>query len=224
MSVEDSQLTSAFASELFDDLLEIVHPAGGSLTQNHEPIHLDFPGSVITLFLDHISTSNSSIPIMTVTEIASLLIFAEFAICDSLIDKARARLIGATKECPFELLVLASDRDDIELAKDALRVMMSIHYHHEFNISGPHEFVYNHKNVKIVNYLQRLSLAFRFALREASRRAMEIRGSKYVDGMPGRYLVDHWANTLADDFEFTKYTRAIPPIHRPVQTIYFWTQ
>ncbi|WWC66686.1 uncharacterized protein I206_100590 [Kwoniella pini CBS 10737] len=185
-------------SQFFDGLLGITQQKGQNLNGNDDPIRLDHSGSTISLFLDLASVSEPYVPTTTISEAAALLKLVDFAICDGLIDKARASLMEASKDEPFELLVVASDRNDVEMAKYALRKIDSTAYRCQFLSSGV--TLSDQAHISIKTYLRRLSPSFHLALLEASSVAGEVRSHRYESLRPGRFLSEDWSDSVAKKF------------------------
>ncbi|WWC85936.1 uncharacterized protein L201_000806 [Kwoniella dendrophila CBS 6074] len=166
-----------------------------------EPIHLQFSSFTISLFLDLAGACNPCIPDIRINQAVDLLDFLEFAICDNLVDKARDVLMKAAENEPFEILVIASNRDDLDMFKHALRQVNTIRYKARFHQNLP-----GRKNVEkrrldlIKQYFQRLTISYHLALLHA---LMQICTTElFVDR--NIVLTQDWCE-IADDFDPSRF-------------------
>ncbi|WVW81939.1 hypothetical protein I302_103942 [Kwoniella bestiolae CBS 10118] len=147
-------------SQFFEDLIETVRHE----EHQEESIHLEFPSTTIALFLDLAGVCDPYIPIVSTNRARSLLDFVEFTLSDGLIDTARSTLMEAAKHHPFELLVIASQGDDLDLAKHALRNITSSAFREEFILRVPFVEDTEYKIGSLKEYLLRLTPAYHLAI------------------------------------------------------------
>ncbi|WWC66685.1 uncharacterized protein I206_100589 [Kwoniella pini CBS 10737] len=178
-------------SQFFDGLLSTVESEEPT---KEEPIHLDFPSSTISLFLDLSTCSNPSIPTINSEEAKTLLDFLEYAICDDLIDIGRSSLRNSLENQPFELLVTASRRNDLEMAKHALRKIDNKVYNEYFKSAFT--------EVEVKQYLRRLTRPYHLALVDAAMTTIE---GSFGFQLPHLTFIDDWS-TFADSFHPDQFT------------------
>ncbi|WWC85937.1 uncharacterized protein L201_000807 [Kwoniella dendrophila CBS 6074] len=107
-------------SLFFKGLLEIPPPASNNPESDTEPIHLDFYSSTINNYLDLINVSQPFKPTLSIQSASSLLRLLEFTLTENYIKSVRQWLEKAECKRPLELLIVASERNDVELARLAI--------------------------------------------------------------------------------------------------------
>ncbi|WWC58267.1 uncharacterized protein I303_100805 [Kwoniella dejecticola CBS 10117] len=183
------------ASGFFADLLAI-KPADKKETIL-EPIDLDYPGSIIAIFLDLISVSETYIPLINLDPAKSLMLLGDYTMSDRTITAARKAVIAASCDNPLELLVYASDRDDNRMAKAALKLLK---WPGSANLGDPYRDVTSRKE-PFLKYIDRLRPTFQAAL---LRGLVREGGVAYrfheLETRPGLFLDHEWSR-LADKFD-----------------------
>ncbi|WVF66149.1 hypothetical protein IAT40_000889 [Kwoniella sp. CBS 6097] len=187
------------ASLSFSDLMDTSRPE----RKTNEPIELDFPAEMISLFLDMASVCQPYIPQLSITTARSLLELLEFTLCDGLIDFARTSLTNAGSNQPLELLVIASDRNDIGLARVALRNAtrnrIQSHICPNLSLSSSQGLK------KYQEYLDRLQPAYQLELLRRTTLAGEYRENVTQKLQAGLYSTFDWIS-VADTFDPARFT------------------
>ncbi|WVF66175.1 hypothetical protein IAT40_000915 [Kwoniella sp. CBS 6097] len=160
-----------------------------------EPIHLEYPAPIISLFLDAAGSSWPTFPSIDMMTAKDLLDLTEFTLCDKLKHEARYSLVRAGLDLPLELLVIASDRNDIPLAQSALQKLDSSTIEtklYRSTGSVPRSFK---------RYLDRLSPSFRLELYSQLMLGSDlITSSSQSARTPGIYLRSDWSS-IAEKFD-----------------------
>jgi hypothetical protein len=118
----DSPNLICFYSTMFADMFLIPPPT--TAEESKKPLTLDFPASLISIFLDMVSSNAPTAPELSLQQVAAILDLVRAYDCNESIMKAvRAGLEAAGKRAPFDLLVFANGADDVELGKKAISYM-----------------------------------------------------------------------------------------------------
>ncbi|WWD09064.1 hypothetical protein V865_007184 [Kwoniella europaea PYCC6329] len=200
-----SRFHLARTSQFFEGLLGTARPKGENFTDDDEPIHLDYPSSTLSLFLDLTSVCDPYIPAVSIDRARSLLKFIEFAICDGLVDKARLTLMEAAKDQPFELLVIASERDDVEMAKHALRQISTGQFRAQF-VNTSSTTLTSHDLAMVKQYLCGLTPPYHLAILDAAMSTGKMREERYINLRPGLLFNDNWSS-FADKLDPAKFSK-----------------
>ncbi|KAK6905354.1 hypothetical protein I203_106181 [Kwoniella mangroviensis CBS 8507] len=198
-------------SQLFEDLLDTARTVDINLNDIEEPIHLNFPSSTISLFLDLAGVCDPYFADVPITKARSLLDVVEYTMCDRLIDIARSTLMHAAKDEPFELLVIASERDDLDLAKHALRNISTSAFEDEYKEGRSFRVgtVYNIDSIK--KYLLRLTPSYHLAILHSIVYLGEMQSidhdGRWLNSRPAILSTDNWSS-IADTFNPAQFWKA----------------
>ncbi|WVQ93790.1 hypothetical protein IAU59_000868 [Kwoniella sp. CBS 9459] len=189
-------------SPLFEDMLSLPQPERDDEEPAYqkEPVHLDFSSSVVCLFLDLATSHRPSLPPLEMIEAKDLLALTEFTISEELAKVANQAVLTAFADQPFELLVLASDRNDVPMARQALaRIDAPSVKRYLFSTSARIPSPEDKKRFQDI--LQRLSPAFRLELLSILMECGKVseKEDSYAPFRPGFFLRDDWSD-VADKF------------------------
>ncbi|WWD09063.1 hypothetical protein V865_007183 [Kwoniella europaea PYCC6329] len=192
-------------SQFFKDLLDIPAPVHENQGPNsQQPIPLDFRSSIISAFLDLISVSQKYPPQLDFVDAEVFLTFVEYTMSDDLIPVARTALkeVGAKK--PLELLVIASNRNDIDLARFALGKITSEQVHNLYGKKTSVQLLKPASVDKLQDYLKRLRTSFPLEILSRMMLPGEVRGARQDSLRSGIYLADDWTS-IAESFGPTRF-------------------
>ncbi|WRT63715.1 uncharacterized protein IL334_000638 [Kwoniella shivajii] len=201
-----SQRLLVRASQFFRDLLSVPPPsdkdAAGQEPSQVEPIHLDFPSTIISIFLDLTSVSEPYSPRLVIHQARDLLEMVEFTLSDELQPYVRKSLHDAGSSQPLELFVIASERNDFSLARFALAKITSAHVQSFLKLSH----LSTHEGIKALqNYFSRLRPSFHLELLSRIMVPGEVREHRQIALRPGFFFTDDWT-TIAQTFDPSRFT------------------
>ncbi|WRT63716.1 uncharacterized protein IL334_000639 [Kwoniella shivajii] len=148
---------------------------------------------------DLASVCDPFIPIITIPRAQSLVTYTDFAICDILVDKARYALMEAAKDQPLELLVIASKRDDVEMARAALKELDTDHLR-TYLYESQSLIATESSLTKSRTYISRLTLAYRLELLDLLMETGEVSEGRRETLRTGIFLKDSWSG-IASKFD-----------------------
>ncbi|WWC99338.1 hypothetical protein V866_006239 [Kwoniella sp. B9012] len=192
-------------SQFFRDLLDIPEPEHENQEpKSQQPIPLDFRSSIISAFLDLISVSQKYPPQLDLVDAEAFLDFVEYTMSDDLVPVARAALkeVGAKK--PLELLAIASDRNDIDLARSALGKITSEQVYKLYGKKHSIQLLKPASVDKMQDYLKRLRTSFHLQILSRMMLPGEVRGARQDSLRPGIFLADDWTS-IAESFDPTRF-------------------
>nr|XP_018266824.1 uncharacterized protein I303_00802 [Kwoniella dejecticola CBS 10117]OBR88982.1 hypothetical protein I303_00802 [Kwoniella dejecticola CBS 10117] len=143
-------------------------------------------------------SSHPCLPALKTEQATALLDFVEFAICDDFIDLARTSLINSLEKQPLELLVVASRRNDLDMAKQALRQIDEVMFNQLFNAPSVHP------ELAVKEYLRRLTRPYHLAILDAASTQAEDAFGVRVLGSQLIFTND-WSS-FADTFSLDQFT------------------
>ncbi|OCF36159.1 hypothetical protein I316_02031 [Kwoniella heveanensis BCC8398] len=191
------------ASLFFEGLLSLppaenddeVSPVGGQ----NEPIQLDFSHATVSLFLDLASSHEPCLPPLEMHRAKELLALTEFTLSsEKLVSLAHEAVKDAFADHPFELLVLASDRNDVPMARQALgRISSSTLKCRMFHTSST--TLTPQDKDEFHAFLRSLNPSFRLSLLTIILTSGEVRETRHTSLRPGLFLNDDWSS-LAKKF------------------------
>ncbi|WVF66163.1 hypothetical protein IAT40_000903 [Kwoniella sp. CBS 6097] len=180
----------------FEVLLSLPSPKeddeSTSTSRQHEPIYLEFSDVTISLFLDIATSHRPCLPPLGMARAKELLDLTEFTISEDFIKLAYAAVLVAYAQKPFELLVLASDRNDVPMARQALgKIGPSTLKLDIFDTSSTILTPADKNNFHA--FLERLNPSFRSELLTIYLECGEVRQDRYTTLRPGLFLRDDWS-------------------------------
>ncbi|OCF59514.1 hypothetical protein L486_02181 [Kwoniella mangroviensis CBS 10435] len=195
--------------QFFKDLLDIPAPEHENQEPNvRQTIPLDFRSSIISTFLDLISVSQKYPPQLDFVDAEAFLNFVEYTMSDDLIPFARTALkeVGAKK--PLELLVIASNKNDIDLARFALGKITPEQIHNLYGKKSSVQLLKPASVDKLQEYLKRLRTSFHLEILSRMMLPGEVRGARQDSLRPGLYLADDWTS-IAESFDPTRFEESL---------------